>query len=799
MDRWMQAALVAVVAFAITLITTPLSMKLAKRIGAMDVPGGRHIHDHATPRMGGAAIFLGVMIPLGAVVFLFGEPTLGLGSSVSAPGLLVSLTIVFIAGCIDDVKHLNPKAKLALQITAAIVAAASGALISDIRAYDGSIVLEMGWAAYPLTVLYLVAFCNIVNLIDGLDGLAAGTVGIAAAALIAVSVYRANAATTLICACLVGSCLAFLKYNFHPAKTFMGDSGSLFLGFALGIASLTGTMKVSTITAIAVPVIIAGVPVLDTLAAIIRRVRGKVSFDTPDAGHIHHSLLKLGYDQKSVVLTMYAVSIVFAFSGVVIAGGGLTVRAIAIVLDLALALFLVWKLELFEPVLWRLYPAGRVPLFARAHKLVEEYTDDAQRLIDGEKESTSKCVLPDEQRMNILVVSQYYWPEDFQIVAECEDLVARGHRVTVLTGLPNYPSGHIPDAYRHGKNRRQVHNGVEIIRVPLLERGGNPIRLGLNYHSFSWFASMRVKQLKGDYDVVYVPQTSPVMMAKPAALYKRLQGTSLLVYCLDLWPESLKVVIDNHLKFLVKHYGRISKNLYGAADIVAVQSPAFFEYLGEQHDIPADRMTFLPQFASTEYLEMDLREPHEGVNFLIAGNMGRAQDIPVILHAVEQMECKEGFKVHFVGSGSCFDETKSYIEEHGLGDRVILHGRRPFEEMPKWYRMADACILALNGDTWVGTTIPTRLQGYMAAGKPIIAAARGGIKSVVESAGCGCVVAAGDSNALACELERIVRDPSVLDGMGERARLYFTENFTKEMHMETLEGILLGLSGKDKR
>lgn len=168
----MQAAIAAVVAFAITLIATPLSMKLAKRIGAMDVPGGRHIHDHATPRLGGVAIFLGVMIPLVVVVFLFGEPTLGLGAGVSAPGLLASLVIVFLAGCIDDVKQLNPKAKLALQIIAAIVAAASGALISDIRAYDGSVVLEMGWVAYPLTVLYLVAFCNIVNLIDGLDGLA---------------------------------------------------------------------------------------------------------------------------------------------------------------------------------------------------------------------------------------------------------------------------------------------------------------------------------------------------------------------------------------------------------------------------------------------------------------------------------------------------------------------------------------------------------------------------------------------------------------------------------------------------
>lgn len=799
MNSWALAIVAAVAAFIITLAATPLSMHLAKRVGAVDVPGGRHIHDHVTPRMGGVAIFAGVMVPLIVVLLVFGEQSLGLGGKVSAQGLLASFVIVCVAGCIDDVKQLNPKLKLALQIVAAIMAAVSGALVSDVRAYDGTVVLEMGWAAYPLTVLYLVAFCNIVNLIDGLDGLAAGTVGIAATALIAISVSLGNVGTTLICACLVGSCAAFLKYNFHPAKTFMGDAGSLFLGFALGAASLIGTMKVSTITAIAVPVIIAGVPVLDTFAAIIRRVRGKVSFDTPDAGHIHHSLLKLGYDQKSVVLTIYAVSAIFAISGFVIAGSGLEVRIVAIVVDLAVAGYLVWKLELFEPVLYRIYPAGKMPLFTRAHKVIEEYTDGAQQAALDEEPSLGNVELPREQRLRILVVSQYYWPEDFQIVGECEDLVARGHKVTVLTGLPNYPSGHIPDEYRHGKNRRQLHNGVEIIRVPLLERGGNPIRLGLNYHSFSWFASRAVRRLEGDFDVVYVPQTSPVMMVKPASLYKRLHGTPLLVYCLDLWPESLKVVIGNRLKFLVKHYGRISKKLYGAADILAIQSPAFADYLEETHGLPREGMRFLPQFASTEYLDMDLDEVHEGVNFLIAGNMGRAQDIPVILRAVEEMRAKRGFKVHFVGDGSCFEETRRYVEEHNLGDRVVLHGRRPYEEMPDWYRKADACILALNGDTWVGTTIPTRLQGYMAAGKPVVAAARGGIELVVREAGCGYVVPAGNHTSLALQLDAIVADPSLLAGRGAAGRAYFSRNFTREMHMETLEGMMLELAGKGER
>ena len=794
---WQLVAVVGAVAFALTLAFTPVSMRLARVLGAMDEPGGRHVHKQPTPRLGGVALFVGTMVPLVVVTAFAGEPSLGLGRGVSAIGLGASLVVVFLAGCVDDVRHLGPKAKLALQVVAACIAAVAGALVSDIRAYDGSVVLEMGWFAYPATVVYLVAFCNIVNLIDGLDGLAAGVVGIASAALIAVSATKGAVAPALLCACLLGSCAAFLRYNFHPAKTFMGDSGSLFLGFALGLASLIGTMKVSTVTAVAVPVIIAGVPVLDTLAAIIRRVRGHVSFDTPDAGHIHHSLLGRGLDQRHVVLTIYAVSALFAMSGFVIAGSGLEARVVAVVVDLAIAGALVWRLELFDPVLRRLYPEGRRPLFARAHEVVEEYSDGAQlTAIDGGAEAPEGDV-DLSKRMNILVVSQYYWPEDFQIVGECEDLVARGHKVTVLTGLPNYPSGRIPEEYRHGENRRQEHNGVEIIRVPLLERGGNPLQLGLNYHSFSWFASNAVREMDGDYDVVYVPQTSPVTMVKPAALYKRLHDVPLLVYCLDLWPESLKVVIGNRLKFLVRHYGRVSRKLYGAADLVAVQSPSFMEYLSQTHGVLRERMALLPQFASTEYLDMDLSSSHDGINFLIAGNMGRAQDIPVILRAVELMKHREGFTVHFVGDGSCYEETRQYINTHGLSDRIVLHGRRPYEEMPEWYRIADACIIALNGDTWVGTTIPTRLQGYMAAGKPVVAAARGGIEEVVTSSGCGWAVSAGDSAMLAERLDAIVSEPSLLEGRGEAGRDYFRRFFTREMHMDVLEDMLLRLCGKD--
>lgn len=395
--------------------------------------------------------------------------------------------------------------------------------------------------------------------------------------------------------------------------------------------------------------------------------------------------------------------------------------------------------------------------------------------------------------MRILVVTQYYWPEYFQVTAECEDLVRRGHAVTVLTGLPNYPSGVIPGEYRRGRNRRQSHNGVDIIRVPLVARGKNPARLALNYHSFSWFSKREVSKLSPEYDVVYVPEISPVTMIAAAVQYKKRHNVPLLVYCCDLWPESLKNVLGNRGELIIRLYGQISRRLYSAADLLPVQSPAFSQYLGQVHGISADKTPFLPQFGDSEYLEMDFDVPHEGVNFLVLGNMGRAQDIPVILDAVLRMKHRDGFKIHFVGDGSCFSETEAFVSAHGLSDRVVLHGRKPHEMMPEYYRIADACILALNGDTWIGSTIPSRLQGYMAAGKPVLAAINGGSQTVISESGCGAFVCAGDSRGLANLLDDFIRSPSSYAMCGGKARSYFRSNFSREHHMDVLERMLLRL------
>lgn len=399
--------------------------------------------------------------------------------------------------------------------------------------------------------------------------------------------------------------------------------------------------------------------------------------------------------------------------------------------------------------------------------------------------------------IRILVVCQHYWPESFQIVDICEELVNRGHEVTVLAGLPNYPSGVIPEDYRGGKNREQVHNGVRIIRASEIARGKGTVRLALNYYSFSNSAVRIARHLTEEYDIVFAYQLSPVMMARPAAELKQLKGIPMLLYCCDLWPESMKVMLGDKLPSVIRHYGKVSKRIYDSADLIAVQSPSFKDYFREVHGIKKEKLRYIPQFSTDGANGVIPTAEHEDVVFLTAGNIGRAQDMPVVLQAIDKMSSKTGFQYHIVGDGSCLEESRAFVESHGLDDRVVFHGRVPVEEMQSWYSKADACIIALNGDTWVGTTLPARLQGYMAAGKTVFGAINGGAQKVIEMSGCGGAVPAGDIEGLARLLDGYLDDPSLFAHCGKAGRNYFETNFSKTSYVDTIEQTFVELIGKD--
>ena len=354
------------VAAIVTILLVPAAKAFAVKVDAIDYPNARRVNTEPTPRMGGLAMLGGlvaalIVLELGRALFGWADPFVPHPSlEVNYVGVGISVLVIFFVGAVDDVVSLNPKVKFLGQIIAACIAVASGLLLSSIRAPIGEGTVEFGWFAYPLTVFYLVAFANVINLIDGLDGLAAGITAISAFTIFLLSVMTGRPDAAVMAIALVGVCVGFLRYNFHPASIFMGDSGSLLLGYSLGVVSLFAVARASAFVSLLVPLIAAGIPILDTAAAIVRRLRAHQPIDSPDKGHIHHRLLESGFSQRNTVLIMWACTAALSVCGMVISNMGGLPRIIAIIAIAAIATFVVFKLHLLEPVLIHHYhPRGR--------------------------------------------------------------------------------------------------------------------------------------------------------------------------------------------------------------------------------------------------------------------------------------------------------------------------------------------------------------------------------------------------------------------------------------------------------
>ncbi|MBP1762511.1 MAG: glycosyl transferase, family 4 [Firmicutes bacterium] len=301
------SALILVSAFVIAYFSAPLVIRLAYRLGAIDQPDKRKVHQTAMPRMGGLAIFLAFML------------CVLLGVKVSGPyvGIVIGAVIIFIVGILDDVYQLSARVKLAGQIVATAVAVYFGVVIHFVsNPFDG--MLALGYLSIPLTFLWIVGITNAINLIDGLDGLAAGVAGIAGITMGIVALMQGQMETALIAFTLVAAIMGFLPYNFHPARTFMGDCGSNFLGFILACLAVTGVAKSTALISLVIPIVILGIPIFDTFFAIFRRIYKKTPIFMPDKDHLHHRLLKMGYSHQTTVLIIYAISGFFALTAIVL-------------------------------------------------------------------------------------------------------------------------------------------------------------------------------------------------------------------------------------------------------------------------------------------------------------------------------------------------------------------------------------------------------------------------------------------------------------------------------------------------
>ena len=337
-------------AFAVALIVSfvlmPAVILLANKTGAMDAPNARKVHKEPIPRIGGLGIYAGFMAAIIFVAIKFGLDSELIKDTV---GLLVSGSLIVLLGLVDDYKNLPAKVKLLGQICAAAVLV----LVFDVRIdfmtdpFGGYIYLE--WFAIPATMFWLVGLTNTVNLIDGLDGLAAGVATKASLTILLIALEQNFVLVAIFTAALAGAAVGFLKYNFHPAKIFMGDTGSMFLGFMLAGISVTGSVKSVAAIALVVPIFALGLPILDTTFAIVRRLRGGVPIFKPDKGHLHHRLLSVGFTQCQAVLLMYVISALFGLSAIALTAVSCQIAAVILAVVVAAIIYGVRKLGIARP------------------------------------------------------------------------------------------------------------------------------------------------------------------------------------------------------------------------------------------------------------------------------------------------------------------------------------------------------------------------------------------------------------------------------------------------------------------
>lgn len=398
--------------------------------------------------------------------------------------------------------------------------------------------------------------------------------------------------------------------------------------------------------------------------------------------------------------------------------------------------------------------------------------------------------------MKILVLCQYFYPEQFRVNDICFELANEGHEVTVITGLPNYPSGRVESEYKWFRKRKEVINGVKVIRSWLIGRGRGTKRLALNYISFAISATLKSLFINKEFDVILVYQLSPITMALPGILLKKLTRKPLILYCHDLWPESIVAAGISQNSKTYNVLLKLSQWIYQRADEVFVSSRSFEEYLSNTLGVTR-KITYLPVYAETVYENTkEVKNSKETLDLLFAGNIGEMQSVETIIKAANELKDKSFINWHIIGDGSSRRKCEELAKQMKL-DNVIFYGHHTISEMPSFYELADAFLITLKADKIISYTLPNKVQSYMAAGKPIIGAIDGETKRVINEAQCGLCCAAEDYK----ELANIVKDFSNLKSRyswySQNARKYYDDNFPKEIFMYRLNNLLQDATRED--
>ena len=394
--------------------------------------------------------------------------------------------------------------------------------------------------------------------------------------------------------------------------------------------------------------------------------------------------------------------------------------------------------------------------------------------------------------MRILVVCQHYWPEPFRITEICEDLVRRGHQVTAVVGLPNYPSGVIPKEYKWFGRRKETIRGVNVRRCFEIGRRNTKVGLAVNYVSYMVSASWKVLTMRRRFDVVFAYSTSPVLMSMPAALLRCVSRKKLMIDVLDIWPACLAAMNVREGTLLYAWMKRVSRWIYARADMLVYSSKRFQAYLQAVHGITVPKEQYWPQFADSLFDTLPPVPARDGIQLVFAGNIGKVQSVETLIRAAALLR-DTPVHFHIVGDGSGYAACKALAAELAVTDNLTFHGRKPVADMPAYYAMADAMLVSMKSDISVNDTLPGKVQSYMAAGKPILGSIAGETPLILAEAQCGFCAPPEDAAAFA----QTVRDFLACDHkdvLGRNARAYYEQNFTKDGLMDKLEAMLLSLA-----
>ncbi len=406
---------------------------------------------------------------------------------------------------------------------------------------------------------------------------------------------------------------------------------------------------------------------------------------------------------------------------------------------------------------------------------------------------------------HILVVSQYFYPEQFRINDMAAEWVKRGYKVTILTGIPNYPQGKFYKGYGWFKKRKETVNGIEVIRIPLVARGKSKVGLALNYLSFvvSGFFWKCFTRLKAD--IVFTFEVSPMTQALIGVWFAKRRKIPHYIYVQDLWPENVQMITGISSPVIITPINKMVNYIYKNSDMIFATSPSFVKVIEERTGGKNKSVVYWPQYAEEFYTPLPKQTvpeiPNDGkFKVVFTGNIGQAQGLQILPVVARLLKEKNVHDVSFViiGDGRHKKALLEAIQNEGVGECFLMIDRKPPEDIPRLLSACDAAFISFADDPVFKKTIPAKLQSYMACGMPIIAAAIGETQRVIEEARCGLCTEMGDAEALAKGIINM-KEKGDLSGYSERAKAFFDKNFSKKMLMDEMDVHLSKGIGEKKK